>query len=133
MKNSNLFGIGKKIEGNNFIGNAYLLPLANADWDENLSVSTVTFEAKARNNWHTHPHGQILIVTEGIGYYQEENNEVIVLKKGDVIKCQPNIKHWHGASHNSSFSHLVVMHTPNDEAVVWMEPVKDEFYNNLLK
>lgn len=130
---NNPFGIGKKIEGNNFIGNAYLLSLANADWDENFSVSTVTFEAKARNNWHRHPHGQILIATDGIGYYQEENKAVVILKKGDVIKCQPNVKHWHGASHNSSFSHLVVMYAPSNEAVVWMEPVTNEYYNEVSK
>ncbi|MCL6429216.1 hypothetical protein LT335_00782 [Spiroplasma sp. JKS002669] len=76
---------------------------------------------------------KFLIAIDKIDSYKEENKKVVILKQDDLIKCQPNVKHWNGASHNSSFSHLVVMYAPSNEAVVWMEPVTNEYYNEVSK
>ena len=62
-----------------------------------MQVGNVTFEPGARTNWHYHPGGQILLATDGVGYYQEKGSPKRFFRKGDVIKCPPNITHWHGA------------------------------------
>ena len=72
--------------------------LVTNDTTFNTSIGNVTFEPGARTNWHYHPGGQILLVTSGIGRYQEKGKPVRELRKGDIVKCEPNIIHWHGAS-----------------------------------
>ena len=94
----------------------------------------VVFEPGVINAWHTHPGGQILIVTDGIGYHQIEGQPVEVLHPGDVAKCPPGVKHWHGASANSRFAHLAVGTNPDMPPVVWTdEMLSKEEYNMLPK
>ena len=94
----------------------------------------VVFEPGVINAWHTHPGGQILIVTDGIGYHQIEGQPVEVLHPGDVAKCPPGVKHWHGASVNSRFAHLAVGTNPNMPPVIWTdEMVSKEEYDRLPK
>ncbi|HMI08332.1 MAG TPA: cupin domain-containing protein [Flavobacterium sp.] len=78
-----------------FTGTAWIKPLVN-ETVFNTVIGNVIFEPGARNNWHTHPGGQILIVTDGIGYYQEKGKTIQLLHKGDVVKILPDVKHWHG-------------------------------------
>ena len=89
------------------------------------------FEAGARNNWHTHPGGQILIITSGKGFYQEKGKPVQLLHKGDVIKILPDVVHWHGASPESELSHLVVNTNTQKGIAEWLQKVTDEEYNSL--
>ena len=94
----------------------------------------VVFEPGVINAWHTHPGGQILIVTDGIGYHQIEGQPVEELRPGDVVMCPPDVKHWHGASANSRFAHLVAGTNPDKPAVVWTdEMLSKEEYDNLPK
>ena len=94
----------------------------------------VVFEPGVINAWHTHPGGQILIVTDGIGYHQIEGQPVEVLHPGDVVKCPPNVKHWHGASANSRFAHLAAGTNPDKPAVVWSDEIlSKEEYDKLPK
>lgn len=94
----------------------------------------VVFEPGVINAWHTHPGGQILIVTDGIGYHQIEGQPVEVLHPGDVVMCPPNVKHWHGASANSRFAHLAVGTNPDKPAVVWTdEMLSKEEYEQLTE
>ena len=94
----------------------------------------VVFEPGVINAWHTHPGGQILIATDGIGYHQIEGQPVEVLHPGDVVMCPPNVKHWHGASANSRFAHLAVGTNPDKPAVVWTdEMLSKEEYDKLPK
>ena len=94
----------------------------------------VVFEPGVINAWHTHPGGQILIATDGIGYHQIEGQPVEVLHPGDVVMCLPNVKHWHGASPNSRFAHLAVGTNPDRPAVVWTdEMLSKEEYERLPK
>lgn len=94
----------------------------------------VVFESGVINAWHTHPGGQILIATDGIGYHQIEGQPVEVLHPGDVVKCPPNVKHWHGASAGSRFAHLAVGTNPNTSPVVWTDKMlSKEEYEKLPK
>lgn len=111
-----------------FTGNAWLKGLVAPDEHTNCVISDVQFEAGARNNWHIHPSNQILIVTEGVGYYQEEGSSIREIKVGEVLNILPGIKHWHGASANSKFSHLAINLNTEKGTVNWLEPVTDEQY-----
>lgn len=125
-----IFQKGEKITNDNFTGNAYLQMLIAPDSLNPTSVGNVTFEPGARTKWHLHPGGQILLVTDGVGYYQEEGQPKKILHKGDVIKCPPNIPHWHGASADSAFVQVAITNTQNG-VPVWLEAVTDEQYNHL--
>lgn len=123
-----LFEKGEKVKNENFKGTAYLKMLVNNDPENPITVGNVTFQPGARNRWHKHPGGQILLVTDGVGYYQERGQAKKILRKGDVIKCPPNVEHWHGASIDSHFSHLAIGNS-DKQAVVWLLPVTDEEYS----
>jgi quercetin dioxygenase-like cupin family protein len=112
-----------------FTGRVRIEPLSSADGDLNASTAYVSFEPGARSAWHTHPRGQRLIVTAGIGLTQEWGKPVQELHPGDVVSCPPGVKHWHGASATTAMTHIAV--TGSDEAgknVTWMEKVSDEQY-----
>ncbi|MGB8192567.1 MAG: carboxymuconolactone decarboxylase family protein [Chitinophagaceae bacterium] len=125
-----IFPTGEKITNNNFTGNAWLQQLITTDSSNNIQVGNVTFEPGARSNWHLHPGGQILLVTDGVGYYQEKGSPKRILRKGDVVKCPPNVLHWHGASHDQKFIQVAITNTQRG-AVVWLQPVTDEEYNSI--
>lgn len=91
----------------------------------------VVFEPGVINNWHSHEGGQILIVTDGIGYHQIEGQPVEVLKPGDVAQCPPGVKHWHGGSADSWFAHIAVNTNPELPGVEWFERITDEEYEQL--
>ena len=111
-----------------FTGQAYLQPLT----DKGGPTSNVTFEPGCRNNWHIHHKGgQILIVTGGRGWYQEEGKPAQSLKPGDVVDIPAEVKHWHGAAVDSWFSHLAVEIPADGSNTEWCEPVTDEIYNQL--
>ncbi|HZI52687.1 MAG TPA: cupin domain-containing protein [Chitinophagaceae bacterium] len=112
----------------NFTGKAYNYGLVANDSVYNTLVGNVYFEPGARSNWHKHPAGQILIITDGEGYHQIEGQPKQTMKKGDVIKCPPNVRHWHGASENSSLSQLYIISNTDKGIVEWQEPVTDEQY-----
>ncbi len=122
-----IFPTGKKITNSNFTGIAYLQPLAAADSLNQTSVGNVTFEPGARTKWHIHPAGQIILATAGKGFYQEKGSDKLILRKGDVIKCPPNIPHWHGASSDSMFVQIAITGREKGEPI-WLDPVSDEEY-----
>jgi len=125
-----IFPQGEKITNNNFKGTAYLQMLIVADSVNPTAVGNVTFEPGARTNWHYHPAGQILLVIDGVGYYQEKGQSKKVLHKGNVIKCPPNIPHWHGAGADRTFVQVAVTNN-HLGPTVWLEEVTDEEYNSV--
>jgi quercetin dioxygenase-like cupin family protein len=130
-KNSTvIFPKGDKAPADYFTGRAWVKTLVTDDRIFNSVIGNVVFEPGARNNWHTHPGGQILIVTDGTGYYQEKGKPIQLLRKGDVVKILPDVKHWHGASPDSDFTHIAVNPNTQNGAVVWLDPVTDEEYNS---
>jgi quercetin dioxygenase-like cupin family protein len=90
----------------------------------------VVFESGARNNWHTHPGGQILIATAGTGYYQEKGKPIQILHKGDVVKILPDVEHWHGASADSEFTHIAINSNTQKGIVQWLQRVTDKEYSD---
>lgn len=125
-----LFGLGEEntAYAKYFIGKSYLQPMTN----EGIHASNVTFEPKARNNWHIHHKtGQTLFVVSGRGWYQEWGKPAQELKAGDVVNIPEGVKHWHGAAKDSWFTHIAIS-VPNEGATAeWLEPVEDEEYNKL--
>ena len=124
-----LFPKGEKASSDYFTGTAWVKNLVPADAGFNTVVANVVFEPGARNNWHIHPGGQILIVTNGTGYYQEKGQPIQLLQAGDVVKILPNVKHWHGASPGSEFTHIAVNTNTHTGLVEWLERVTDEEYS----
>lgn len=125
-----IFPKGDKITNNYFIGTAWLEMIVPLDSTFNCPIGNVTFEPGARNNWHKHPGGQILLVTGGTGYYQEEGKPVEILHEGDVVKIDPDVKHWHGATPDSWFAHIAISTNVQKGDTEWLEPVTDEQYHN---
>lgn len=116
-----------------FVGNSYLKPLT--DPKKTVFMANVTFEPKCRNNWHIHHAtsggGQILLCTDGTGWYVEENKPARKLLSGDVVTIPANVKHWHGAAKNSWFSHIAVECPGENTKTEWCEAVSDEEYDKL--
>lgn len=111
-----------------FKGNSYLKML-NV---KGVNVANVTFEPKCRNNWHIHHKGgQILLCTDGQGWYQEYGQNARKLKPGDVVYIAPEVKHWHGARKNCWFTHLSIEVPAQDASNEWLEEVTDEEYDKL--
>lgn len=131
----NKFGLGQENEAyaEYFTGTSYLNPLT--DQEQTIFLANITFEPSCRNNWHIHEAtkggGQILVCTAGNGWYQEEGKEAIFLKPGDVITIAPNVKHWHGATKDSWFSHIAIEVPGENTTTKWCEEVNDEQYRRI--
>ena len=133
MESSNtIFPKGDKITNNNFNGTAYLQMLMTDAETFDCTIGNVTFEPGCRNSWHSHPGGQILLVTSGEGYYQEKGKPIRVIKTGDIVKIMPNVVHWHGATPDSGMEHIAIGTQTGKGAAVWLEPVTDGEYNGFL-
>lgn len=111
-----------------FTGTVRVTPLVQAQEPSCLVCASVSFEAGARSAWHTHPKGQLLIVTEGSGLIQEWGGAIQKIQKGDVIWTPANVKHWHGGSPSSTMTHTAIQESLNGKVVDWMEKVSDEEY-----
>jgi quercetin dioxygenase-like cupin family protein len=111
-----------------FTGRVRVDPLTAVTADLNTSAVYVTFEPGARSAWHTHPAGQYLVVTAGVGRTQEWGKVVQELRPGDVVWCPPGVKHWHGAAPSTAMTHMAITGTKNGNNVNWMEKVSDEQY-----
>src|SRR6201987_3085553 len=117
----------------NFTGSVRVDPLFQATAPARASGSLVTFEPGARTAWHTHPLGQILIVTAGTGRVQRWGDPVEEIRQGDVVWIPPGQKHWHGAAPNSSMAHIAIVEQLDGKTVDWMEKVSDAQYNAPLR
>jgi quercetin dioxygenase-like cupin family protein len=112
----------------NFIGSVVVEPLYAANETTSSSGGQVTFAPGARSAWHTHPAGQVLIVTSGTGWVQEEGGQKREIKPGDVIWTPPGVKHWHGATPTTAMTHIAVTNMVNGKSADWMEQVSDDQY-----
>ena len=129
VENQNaIFPKGDKASPDYFTGTAWVNILVPQDETGSYAIGNVVFEPGCRKNWHKHPAGQILLVTGGKGYYQEKGKPARLLKKGDIVVIPSHVEHWHGAAHDSSFTHLVVTNNSKSGAVEWLSPVTDEEY-----
>ena len=112
-----------------FSGTAYVAPVFPPLMGD-VSAGEVTFLPGARSAWHTHPAGQMLIVTSGAGWVQERGQEKQVMRAGDVVWCPPDVEHWHGATDTTSVTHFALQQGVNGSAVVWGDLVTDEDYGD---
>lgn len=111
-----------------FTGTVRIDPLHNAPEPARVGMALVTFEPGARTAWHTHPLGQTLIVTSGLGWVQREGSPIEEIRPGDVVWFEPEEKHWHGASATAAMSHIAIQEKLNGSPVDWLEQVSDEQY-----
>lgn len=123
-----IFPAGEKIQGGNFTGTVWVTQLLPADSAFNAPIGNVVFEPKARSKWHKHAGGQTLLALEGVGYYQEKGKPVEILQKGAVVRCPPNVEHWHGAAHDNWFVQLAITPEHPKGRVTWLHEVSEEEY-----
>lgn len=129
---NSIFPRGEKVtSSDNFNGSVWLNRFISTGDSLDCIVSLITFQPGVRTNWHIHPGGQILIVTQGVGYYKEKGKPGQVIRKGDIVKCSPGVQHWHGASPGSEFAHLVVAPDVEKGEVTWLQKVTDKEYNSV--
>ena len=126
-----IFPKGNKVSTDYFTGTAWLNVLVPQDETGSYSVGNVVFEPGCRNNWHKHPTGQILLVTDGKGYYQEKGKAARPLAQGDVVVIPSQVEHWHGAAADSSLTHIVITNNSAKGPVEWLARVTDEEYKGV--
>jgi len=113
----------------NFTGKVRVERLFAADTPARTAGGLVTFAAGARTAWHTHPLGQTLIVTEGVGRVQHWGGPIQEIRKGDTVRIPPNVKHWHGAAPQSAMTHIAISEHLDGKTVDWLEQVSDSDFN----
>jgi quercetin dioxygenase-like cupin family protein len=128
-----IFPKGEPGPADHFTGNAWNTGLVEDDSIYNTVIGNIYFEPGARSNWHTHPSGQILIITDGVGYHQIKGQPRQTIKKGDVVKCPPNVLHWHGASPDTGMQQMYILPKTEKGIVSWLQKVTEQEYNNTIK
>lgn len=117
-----IFPRGEKSTTDNHVGAVWLNELSPADSTFQYSVAMATFEKGAYLDWHLHPAGQLLLFTDGVGYYQERGKPRRTVRKGEIIKCQHGVEHWHGATPTSSLTYIATTPTQKGKTV-WFKRV----------
>jgi quercetin dioxygenase-like cupin family protein len=112
-----------------FSGSVRVDPLNSAEEPARVACASVTFEPGARTAWHTHPLGQTLIVTAGLGLAQRDGGPVKEIRPGDVVWFAPGEKHWHGASPHMGMTHIAIQEKLDGSPVTWLEQVSDAQYS----
>ena len=127
-QDASIFPKGEKSPNDHHIGTVWLKELNPPDSIFKYSIAVATFDPGSYLYWHTHPGGQILLITEGTGYYQEKGKPKQTVRKGDVVKCLPDVEHWHGATPGSTFTYIAT--TPSQKGKTkWLQKVTDEQYH----
>jgi 4-carboxymuconolactone decarboxylase len=126
-QDQSIFPLGEKAKNINHTGDVWLSELNKPDSIINSQISLAVFAPNAKLNWHTHSGGQILLITDGIGYYQEKGKPVQTVHKGDVLKCLPDVEHWHGSTPKTGVTYLAV--SPKSKTT-WLHPVAEEEYRS---
>lgn len=122
--------IGKNT--NNYTGTIWLSELNHPDSIFTFSLAQAVYAPGSKLDWHIHPGGQYLLITEGTGYYQEKGQPGKIVHKGDIIKCLPGVEHWHGAAPASTFAYVGVTPTQKGKTI-WLKRVTEEEYNSIEK
>jgi quercetin dioxygenase-like cupin family protein len=113
-----------------FTGSVRIDPLFAVAEPSRAAANAVTFEPGARTAWHTHPLGQMLIVTSGAGWAQREGGPIETIRAGDVVRFEPGEKHWHGATATTGMTHIAIQESLHGKAVEWLEHVSDDHYQS---
>lgn len=127
-----IFPKGEKSAPVHHVGNVWLNEVSAPDSTFAYNISQAVFDPGARLDWHVHPGGQILLFTEGTGYYQERGKPRQTVRKGEIVKCQPGVEHWHGATPTSGVTYLATTPTQRGRTI-WFKRVTDEEYGGEKK
>ena len=120
--------IGKNTD--NYTGTIWLNELNQPDSIFNFGIAQAVYAPGSKLDWHIHPGRQILLITEGTGYYQEKGKPIQIVHKGDVIKSLPGVAHWHAAAPGSSFAYVAISPAQKGKTI-WLQKVTDEEYNSV--
>ncbi|MEQ8714126.1 MAG: cupin domain-containing protein [Cyclobacteriaceae bacterium] len=119
---------GVKAPNTHHIGEAWLNALIEADDDFDQNITQATFSANSTLDWHKHSTPQVLVVLDGVGYYQERDKDAVVIKKGDVVMCEKDTEHWHTSSADNSVSYIAIY---GKEPTIWTEKITREYYDSV--
>lgn len=122
---------GTKAPNTNYLGEAWIKPLLQEDGDLNYHITKATFIANSTLDWHKHVTPQVLIVTAGEGYYQERGKEPVIMKEGDVIKCNKDTEHWHSSTKQSDVTYLAIY--GGSPSTTWTEKLSREYYESVAR
>lgn len=122
---------GVKAPNTHYIGAAWLNPLLRADDDLDYNITKATFIANSTLDWHKHESVQVLVIVEDEGYYQERGKEPIILKEGDVIRCEKDTEHWHSSSKKNDVTYLAIY--GGETPTVWTEVVSQAYYDKVAE
>lgn len=126
---TSFFTEGTKAPNTHYIGEAWLNGLLQDDGEMKYGISKATFKANSTLDWHKHVTAQVLIVLDGVGYYQERGKEPIIIKKGDVIKCNKEVEHWHSSSKEKDITYLAIY--GGTQPTSWTEKLTQEYYDSV--
>lgn len=126
-QNAPIFPKGEKSANVHHVGDVWLSEVSGPDSTFTFSMAQAIFAPGARLDWHSHPGGQILVFTDGVGYYQERGKPRQTVRKGELIKCQPGVEHWHGATPASGVTYLATSPSLNGKTI-WLQRVTDAEY-----
>jgi 4-carboxymuconolactone decarboxylase len=128
-QDNSIFPLGNPGQAEWFTGEVHVQSLVSPEKVENLyNVGQVTFSPGARTHWHTHPIGQVLLVLEGTGWYQQKGQPAQIIHKGSTVAIPKDVEHWHGASEGEKLVHIAISNIQNGNSVTWLSPVTNTQY-----
>lgn len=127
-QDGSIFPLGEKAPNVHHTGDVWLSHLSAGDSIFDYNIAIAKFGKGAKLDWHKHPKGQHLLIIEGEGLYQERDNPIQVVKKGEVVKCQPDVEHWHAATPESGVTYLAIT---GNQRTVWFENIPQELFENI--
>jgi len=122
---------GTKAPNTHYIGEAWLNAIIHDDTELGYNITKATFKANSTLDWHTHGTSQVLIIVDGEAYYQERGKEPLILKEGDVIKCDKDTEHWHSSTKHSDVTYLALY--GSGKPTSWTEVLTQEYYDKIAK
>lgn len=122
---------GNKAPNTHYIGEAWLNAIIHDDTELGYNITKATFKANSTLDWHKHSSAQVLIIVEGEAYYQERGKEPVILKVGDVIKCEKDTEHWHSSTKFSDVTYLALY--GGGQPTTWTEVVTQEYYDEVAE
>lgn len=122
---------GIKAPNTHYIGEAWLNGIIHDDTELGYNISKATFKANSTLDWHKHSSPQVLIYIDGAGYYQERGKDPVILKAGDVVKCEKNVEHWHSSTKESDVTYLALY--GGETPTTWTEVLTQDYYDSVAK
>ncbi|MER3374743.1 MAG: cupin domain-containing protein [Allomuricauda sp.] len=122
---------GNKAPNTHYIGEAWLNAIIHDDKELGYNITKATFKANSTLDWHKHSSAQVLIIVDGEAYYQEKGNEAVILRKGDIIKCEKDIEHWHSSTKYSDVTYLALY--SGEQPTIWTQVVTQEYYDEVAE